>query len=242
MAQNIHKGVGMIMKTTPAKAVLLLLIILYILTTTPITKAAPAITVYNNSISSNAYPHQDVNANIRFNVSANEAITTWTWFVDDIAVPNNYNNLTRSWSTSGQKNVTVSGTNGGGSTGSVSWHPIIERQKSTSSDETTALNTSWYDDLIASFSDDTPSLQAFASALVLPFTNLIGNFFYLFLYGLPLLAIWIRQEKALIPAGLGIIFGAFFLGQLPESYIGVAVLFMILTVFGIIYSLYKERG
>jgi hypothetical protein len=207
--------------------------------------ATPSIVAHNNSISANLYPHQNVNTNIQFNVSANESITTWSWFVDGVNVSNNYNNLTKSWTTSGQKNVTVSGNNVSGSTSAISWYPIIEREKSTASDKTAALNTSWYDSLLNSFKGSTPSLLAFTTALVLPFTNTqtgIGNFFYLFLYGLPMLVIWIRQEKALIPAGLGIIFGAFFLGQLPESYIGVAVLFMILTVFGIIYSLYKERG
>lgn len=229
----------------PWQVVVLLIIFLLLPLTIAIVKATPSINAYNNSISTNLYPHQDVNSNIQFNISANETITTWSWFVDGVNVSNNVNTYTKSWATSGQKNITVSGSNANGVTNSIVWYPIIEREKSTASDETAALNTSWYDSLLASFSGNTPSFYAFTSAIVLPFTNTqtgIGNFFYLFLYGLPMLVIWIRQEKALIPAGLGIIFGAFFLGQLPESYIGVAVLLMILTVFGIIYSLYKERG
>lgn len=227
----------------PWQVILFILIILFMPAVISIAKAAPLITDYNNSVSNNTlYPHQDVNSIIRFNATANEAIVTWNWYVDSVAVSNNSDNLNMSWSTSGQKNVTVTGTNGGGTSPAITWFPIIEREKSEASDETTALNTSWYDDLLDSFSGSTPSIQLFVSALTLPFTSNIGNFFYLFLYGLPLVVIWIRQEKALIPAGLGIIFGAFFLGQLPESYVGVAVLFIILTVFGIIYSLYKERG
>lgn len=205
---------------------------------------APEITSYNNSVTQDnyIYPHQNSNAGVIFNVTTDSPIDTWTWYVDGAAVSNNYGNLSYTWAKSGQKNVTVSGSNAVGSTTSLSWFPLIKRAKSDSSDETAALNTTWFDDLVASISDETPSLSGFASATVQPFTSLLGNLFYLFLYGLPLLVIWIRQEKAIIPAGLGIIFGAFFLGQLPESYIGVAVLFIILTVFGIIYSLYKERG
>lgn len=226
----------------PWQIVVLLIIFLLLPLTISIVKAVPVINSYNNSISNTLYPHQNVNTNIQFNISATEPIITWTWFIDGVDVSNNFNFIIKSWATSGQKNVTVYGTNAGGTTGSISWYPIIVREKSTASDKTLALNTTWYNSLLNSFKGSTPSLYLFASALVLPFTSSIGNFFYLFLYGLPLLVIWIRQEKALIPAGLGIIFGAFFLGQLPESYIGVAVLFMILTVFGIIYSLYKERG
>lgn len=250
MAQDFNEGDGMISKERelfglPWQVVVLLILFLLLPLTISIVRAAPVIQAYNNSISANQYPHRDVNSNIQFNVSATEVITTWSWYVDDVAISNNFDNLTHSWTTSGQKNVTVSGSNGGGTTEAISWYPIIEREKSTASDETAALNTSWFDSLLDSFKGSTPSLVAFTTAIVLPFTNTetgIGNFFYLFLYGLPMLVIWIRQEKALIPAGLGIIFGIFFLGQLPESYIGAAVLLIILTASGIIYSLIKERG
>lgn len=205
--------------------------------------APPHIAFYNNSVSNNTlYPHQDINTNIRFNLSADSAIVAWTWIVDGTTASNTSFNINRSWSTPGQKNVTGYGTNAEGNTEVIIWYPIIERPKSDAGDATASLNTSWYDDLLDSMDGTSPDFVAFLSAIILPFTDSMGNVFYVFLYVLPMVLIWIRQEKALIPAGLGIIFGAFFLGFLPESWRGIMILFMILTAFGIVYSLYKERG
>lgn len=134
MAQSFNEGDGMIKAKDrelfglPWQVVILLIIFLLLPLTISIVRATPSINAYNNSISTNLYPHQDVNGNIQFNISANETITTWSWFVDGVNVSNNLNTYTKSWATSGQKNVTVSGSNANGSTGSISWYPIIERK------------------------------------------------------------------------------------------------------------------
>lgn len=84
--------------------------------------------------------------------------------------------------------------------------------------------------------------QEFFAALMLPFTDRLGSLFYVFVYVLPLTVIWIRQEKALIPVGLSIIFGGIMLSQLPEAWQLPAQLFIILTIVGLFYSLFKEKG
>jgi hypothetical protein len=66
--------------------------------------------------------------------------------------------------------------------------------------------------------------------------------FYVFLFILPMAAIWIRQEKSIIPIGLGIIFGGLLIGFLPEAWQVPLQLFIVLTTLGVMYSLFKERG
>ncbi|MDP1615216.1 MAG: hypothetical protein Q8L68_05405, partial [Methylococcales bacterium] len=62
----------------PWQAVILLVIALLLPLTISTVKAAPIITSYNNSVSNDTiYPHVNTSQNIRFNVTANETITSW---------------------------------------------------------------------------------------------------------------------------------------------------------------------
>lgn len=119
------------------------------------------------------------------------------------------------------------------------WTP---RNKTDSNDTHAALNTTMMSNLTQSISFNTSGFVAFFGALTMPFTAIVGSAFYLFVYVLPLVVIWVRQEKALMPVGLSILFGALLLSQIPESWQIPAELFMILTVVGLLYSMFKERG
>lgn len=203
----------------------------------------PTITVYNNSVSgTNMFPHQQISTNIQFNASADQAIVTWTWYTDNVNQSNNFSSLNETWTTPGYKNVTVWGTNGNGESNHITWNPIIERLKSTSAQVQPTISESSYTNLTASLDGDSFDVIAFLQANAEPFTGLIGNLFYVFVFVLPLVIIWIRQEKALIPAGLGIIIGVIALPFLPESFLLPSVMFLVITVIGVLYSISKERG
>lgn len=203
----------------------------------------PVITLYNNSVSgTNMFPHQQINTNIRFNASADQVIVTWVWYTDNVNQSNNASSLNESWATPGYKNVTVWGSNSNGESNHITWNPIIERLKSNSTQVQTTISESSYTNLTASLDGDSFDVVAFLQANAEPFTGLIGNLFYLFVFVLPLVIIWIRQEKALIPAGLGIIVGIIALPFLPESFLLPSVMFLVITVIGVLYSIYKERG
>lgn len=234
MAQSLNKGNGL------KKLLFVFALLLFI----PIVNAAaPAITSYNNSESGTTlYPHIDVNDNIQFFAISDQTITTWTWLIDNVSVSNDYDNYTISWLTPGNKKVAVNGSNANGSTQVITWLPLVMREKSEAADVSTELDTSGYTNLTNSISGANIDYRNFLVAVISPFTSVLGNLFYVLLYGLPMVVIWMRQEKAIIPAILSIIIGAFFIGQLPESFVGPTILFVILTVFGIIYSLVKERG
>lgn len=204
---------------------------------------APTITIYNNSVSgTNMFPHQQINTNIRFNASADQVITTWVWFTDGVNQSNNFPSLNESWATPGYKNVSVSAINGNGQSNMITWNPIIERLKSNSSQVQPTISESSYTNLSGSFDGDSFDVVAFLQANTEPFTGLVGNLFYVFVFILPLVIIWIRQEKALIPAGLGMILGVIALPFLPESFLLPAVMFLVLTFIGVMYSISKERG
>lgn len=206
-------------------------------------RAAPAIIAYNNSVSdTNLYPHQQINTNIIFNVTANETIATWTWLKDGTNASNNFDNYTTQWSGPGQKNITISGTNANGTTESITWNPLIEQEMAGAGDTITELNMTAYDSIIDVIGSDNPDYEAFLFALTMPHTSIIGSLFYVILYGMPFIFIWIGQGSAKIPAVLGCMLAPVMLGAFNPDYIGISVLFILLTLFGLIYTLYKERG
>ncbi len=198
----------------------------------------PYITLLINESSPKKHIHLNKSESAVFDINTTVSVTTYTWYVNGVAIPgNNIDSYTTSWSTPGDKTVTVSadGLN-------YTWYPIVLRQKSDSGDQTAHLNTSWFNTLIDSMNGESPDFTAFFAALMLPFTTNVGNTFYLFVYLLPLVVIWIRQERAILPVGLGIIFGGLLLGMLPEAWQKPAILFMVLTTVGVLYSLFKEKG
>ena len=206
-------------------------------------EAAPAITAYNNSVSdTNMYPHQQVNTNIQFNISANETITTWTWLKDGTDASNNFDNYITQWTGPGQKNITVSGTNANGTTESITWYPHIEQEMAGVGDTITELNLTAYDSILDVIGSEDPDYEAFLFALTMPHTSIIGSIFYVILYGVPFLFIWVGQGSAKIPAVLGCMLAPVMLGAFNADYIGISVLLILLTLFGLIYTLYKERG
>lgn len=207
------------------------------------TEAAPAVFSYNNSVSdTNLYPHQQVNTNIQFNVSANETITTWTWLKGGVDASNNFDNYTTSWTGPGQKNITVYGTNANGSTAQLSWFPHIEQEMAGAGDTITELNMTAYNSILDVIGSEDPDYESFLFALTMPHTSIIGSLFYVILYGVPFLFIWIGQGSAKIPAVLGCMLAPVMLGAFNADYIGISVLLILLTLFGVIYTLYKERG
>jgi len=119
------------------------------------------------------------------------------------------------------------------------WTP---RNKTDANNTTAALNTTWMTNVTDSIAFNTSGFTSFFGAVTLPFTTFMGSLFYVFLYVLPIAIIWVRQEKALVPVGLSVIFGGIMLSQLPISWQLPAQLFIILTVFGLLYSMFKERG
>ncbi len=171
-----------------------------------------------------------------------ENLTSTVWVLDGITQSETSPNFTISLNSLGVHNLSVYGNTPTGQTQTVLWKLLSVREKSDMGDEVAELNTTWFDTLVNSMNGTSPDFTQFVSALVLPYTTPLGSLFYVFIYLLPLVIIWLRQEKTLIPAGLIGIFGFLLIPMLPAEWRLLAGLCVILTSFGIIYSLFKERG
>lgn len=200
-----------------------------------------AFSSYNNSVSDDLFPHQQVAANIAFNVTPNKVVTEYTWIVDGVDVGNDFDNYTTSWSASGFKNITVFATDGNETT-SLTFYPWVEQQMAGAGDVLDEINTTAYDSIITIISEDDPDYEEFLHTLTMPHTSIIGSLFYVLLYGVPFIFIWISQGSAKIPAALGCMLAPIILGAFNPDYVPISILFILLTLFGIAYTMYKERG
>ena len=87
-----------------------------------------------------------------------------------------------------------------------------------------------------------PDFLKFAESVTTPYTNIVGNLFFMIFFSAFFLMIWIRQENLAIPSTIGIITGGYILGFAPPEFRLTAILFILLSIFGIIYMLLKERN
>ena len=88
----------------------------------------------------------------------------------------------------------------------------------------------------------TPNFLRFAEGITLPFTAVVGNLFFALFFASFFYMMWIRTERIELPSTIGIIVGGLLLGFAPPEFRLAAILFISLSIFGVIYMLLKERG
>jgi len=87
----------------------------------------PNITSWQNNKTLNSTLNFTLNISesVNFNATANQTITTWNWYKDNINQNINYNNTTINWSSSGAKTIKVNATNINGTSNTIQWNVTI---------------------------------------------------------------------------------------------------------------------
>lgn len=85
--------------------------------------SAPIITDYNNTKTNDKSTSLDINTSesVTFSASANQTITTWKWYKDDIIADVNASSFNISWGSTGIHTLRVNGTNKNGATKTNTW-------------------------------------------------------------------------------------------------------------------------
>ncbi len=89
-------------------------------------QGAPEITPWNNKSNSVATT-LTVNASevIRFNASADQPITTWKWYKDNVIQDNTNDSFITSWNDAGAKTIKVNATNANGTSNTITWNVTV---------------------------------------------------------------------------------------------------------------------
>lgn len=73
------------------------------------------------------------------------------------------------------------------------------------------------------------------------YTDVIGNVFYLVIFGVPILMLWIRQDNVIMPIVMGLIVGVAGFSLLPPEYRVVSITFLGLSFAAIAFTIFKSR-
>ncbi len=85
------------------------------------------ITSWENSKTLSASLDFTLNASepVKFNITANQTITIYNWYVNGIDQSNNFDNFTISWNTTGLRIVIANATNSNGTSNSIQWNVTV---------------------------------------------------------------------------------------------------------------------
>jgi len=203
---------------------------------------APIIDEYNNSISdTNMYPVVSSSGSVTFYASADQSITTWTWYVDGVDQSNNVSSFTTSWPNLGYKSVEVTAENVAGVSNMVEWNPYVKMAMAGAGDTVTDMDEAGYDNLIGGLGGDNPDFELVMVAFTEPYIAVIGNMFFVILFGIPMIMFWIRQGSLIIPSVFGIVLGTLLLSFFPSSFAATASAIIVLSILATFYTFYKEK-
>lgn len=165
---------------------------------------------------------------------------TWNWYVDKVAITNNFNNTTQSFTKGTYHYVQVNATNGTNVSNTIYWGINVLPAMATLGDQITLLNETPSQDFASAIENN--SLQEIVHAPITVYLNLIGLSFYAFVWFIAFGMVWVKQSSINIPAVIGVIFGGIIITFLPPQYQLVAQVLTIFGIFAIIYIFYKGRG
>ena len=223
-------------KLTPA---IILIAIAIILLSSMLSAAAPVIDSQANNATNDDSTYIAINYSqcVYFSVTANESIDSWAWHANGALQTSIVPNITLTYTRWGYHNLTVNATNPNGSA-HAEYRVWVNRELETNPQA--EVNETGFEMLEDSFEGD-PTWTDFTEAIAHPYTRMVGSIFFLFLFGLPLLMIYIRQDAINIPATIMFMFGAVILFLLPPAWLLYGEALMALALFGAMYKIYKER-
>ena len=85
------------------------------------------------------------------------------------------------------------------------------------------------------------NMSGLTSAIPAFYTGAVGSLFWLFIFGLPFVAIWIKSESVIIPTLLGFLISGSMFFFLPIEYQGAAQILFYISLAGLLFSFFKSR-
>ena len=169
----------------------------------------------------------------------------WNFGADSIAGSTTTNPTTVTYTEFGTKTVTLTASNQyGTTTESVTFTISARELRPVVSATIEPVNDSGFYNFLQQMAPDgggMPNIEGMLMQAVKPYTDQIGAFFYVILFGVPYLILWLKQKNLIVPSIIGILFGAWMLVKVPAAYTMPAVALLALIVAGGLYGLYAKQ-
>lgn len=201
--------------------------------------ATPTIDSHNNTKSgTDRWAVVAVNENIGFNITSTGA-TSYDWSVDGVSQNRNSPSFSTNWTGwfGSPHYIIASAINTDGTT---TYEYRVGISKTLGNTQVTSLNTTAYNEVRNA--TRTYDLKTFIGGTIIPYTNVVGNVFYLFIYLVIFSMYWIAQRSITVPAVLGLITGGAVIGMLPEEYQVYAIAIITIAGGALLFKLSIERG
>jgi len=198
------------------------------------------ILTWSNDVTNNVAlkPMVSEGQSITFDVSTVD-VDIHHWYRNGIDQGHDFDNYTTSWASWGDtaEVIYIGEAAGGAMTDNLTWEPVIVVVRATST--AIPVDTTRSDEFINATDD--MGIEKMLAAEMYMFTDKMGVLFFLFIIGIPMVMVYIRTESLLVPGVLGVISGGFLVSFMPTAYQVPAILLIVISVAGIIMSLFKER-
>lgn len=215
-----------------------LMLVLVVLIAAPPALAEDISYTWNSDSGTDDDAVADYGVNVMFVADTVNATTAWTWSVNGTVYQTGANNSCNiTFTEFGLHNMSVFGTGAYGITPDHVWAVVCQRELATGSVE---IFPEHADDIQDSISGE-PDFEAFCKVLVTPYTSVFGSIFYLFIFGTPLLMLYIRQDSLAAPTTIMFLFGSMVLFMLPAQWQAIGGALMVLGLLGALFRLFKER-
>lgn len=180
----------------------------------------------------------DYGVSVMFTAGTVNATTMWNWSVNGVTYQTGINaSCNASFSSFGMHNVSANGSGAYGVTPDHVWSVVCQRELASGSVETFPDHSGDMEDSISG----EPSFEDFCKVIATPYTSVFGSVFYLFLFGTPMLMLYIRQDDLATPITIMFLFGSMILFMLPAQWQAIGGALMVLGLIGALFRIFKER-
>ncbi len=214
------------------------LVAMAVLIMAPSTLAEDISYTWNSVSDTDDHVPADYGASVMFTAGTVNVTDVWNWSVNGVVRQSGTNaSYNASFSSFAMHNVSVNGSGAYGVTPDHIWSVICQRELADGSVETFADHSGDMEDSISG----EPDFEAFCRVIATPYTSVFGSIFYLFIFGTPMLMLYIRQDDLATPMTIVFLFGSVILFMLPAQWQAIGGAIMVLGLIGALFRIFKER-
>ncbi len=190
-------------------------------------------TSWENNITNNTDLYLTTRRPVHFNATMNTDPVWWNWSVDNTPQNHNYDNITIDFHETGVHYVELEAR---GKT--LTWRVV---RLGDLGESISNVSEEHYTSLLDVFQENR-SIEGAVEGSTHPYRDAIGDLFFVFLWGIIIIMITIRHQSTLIPSVITLMLSAIMIVTLPAEWQRTATGLLVISIAGVLYSLFKSRG
>ena len=197
------------------------------------TESTVEFTSWWNNITNNSDLYLTTRRPVHFNATMNTEPTWWNWSVDSTPQNHNYDNITIDFHEEGIHYVELEAQ---GKT--LTWRVV---RLGDLGESVSNVSEEHYTSLLDVLKVNR-SIEGVVEGSTHPYRDAIGDLFFVFLWGIIMIMLSIRHQSTLIPSVITLMLSTIMIVTLPAEWQRTATGLLVVSIAGVLYSLFKSRG